>query len=46
MLQIFGRVLRRLGLITALRQRAAAMEKDYWHGTDICCRYLVGVHVG
>ena len=46
LLQIFGRVLCRLGLIVDLGQRAAAAGEDHWPGTDICYIYLVGVHVG
>ena len=26
-------------------RRAAAAGRDYWIGTDVCWRYLVGVHV-
>ena len=45
LLHIFGRGSRRLGLIAAPEQRAAAVETYYWNGTNICFIYLVGVHV-
>ena len=34
-----------LGLIAAPGQRSGAAGKDYWPGTNVCCRYLVGAHV-
>ena len=45
MLQIFGRVLHRLGLIPALEGRAAAEGIYYCPRTDVYWRYLVGVLV-
>ena len=41
-LQIFGRGSRRLWLMTSPDQRAAAVERYYWLGTDFCWRYMVG----
>ena len=46
LLQIFGHVSHWLGLIAEPERRAAAAGKYYWLGTDVCCGYLVEVHVG
>ena len=46
LLQIFGWGSFRSGLILELELRAVAAVRYYWPGTDVCWKYLVGVHVG